>query len=63
MEKSVLNSSTIEELTARNEELKKQNEVLQAKINWLEEQFRLSQHQKLGTSSEKTNPDQLELSL
>ncbi|MGG0720559.1 IS66 family transposase, partial [Robertmurraya massiliosenegalensis] len=63
MEKSALNSSTIEELTARNAELEKQNEVLQAKINWLEEQFRLSQQHKFGTSSEKTNPDQLKLSL
>jgi len=55
--------STIEELQARNAELKKQNEALQAKIKWLEEQFRLSQHKKFGASSEKTNPDQLELPL
>lgn len=57
------NESTIEELQARNAELKKQNEALQAKIKWLEEQFRLSQHKKFGTSSEKTNPDQLEFPL
>ncbi|WP_342580823.1 IS66 family transposase [Ureibacillus sp. FSL W7-1570] len=57
------NESTIEELQARNAELKKQNEALQAKIKWLEEQFRLSQHKKFGASSEKTNPDQLELPL
>lgn len=64
MEKNVLkNSFTIEELSVRNAELEKQNEVLQAKLKWFEEQFRLSQHQKFGTSSEKTNPDQLELSL
>ncbi len=30
------NESTIEELQARNAELKKQNEALQAKIKWLE---------------------------
>jgi len=54
---------TIEELTAKNAELEKQNEVLLAKLNWLEEQFRLSQQQKFGASSEKTNPDQLALSL
>lgn len=57
------NESTIEELQARNAELEKQNEALQAKIKWLEEQFRLSQHKKFGASSEKTNPDQLELPL
>lgn len=54
---------TIEELTAKNTELVKQNEVLQAKLNWLEEQFRLSQQKKFGASSEKTNQDQLALSL
>lgn len=54
---------TIEELAAKNAELEKQKEVLEAKIKWLEEQFRLSQHKKFGTSSEKTNPDQLELPL
>lgn len=64
MEKNVLkNTISIEELSARNAELEKQNEVLQAKLKWFEEQFRLSQHQKFGSSSEKTNPDQIELSL
>lgn len=64
MEKTTsVTSSTIEELTAKNAELEKQNEVLQAKLNWLEEQFRLSQQRKFGASSEKSNPDQLALSL
>ncbi|WP_445683447.1 IS66 family transposase [Sporosarcina sp. FSL K6-6792] len=64
MEKSVaVISSTIEELAAKNMELEKQNEALQAKLNWLEEQFRLSQQRKFGASSEKTNPDQIALSL
>lgn len=64
MKKDVeVNSPTIEELAAKNAALEKQNEVLQAKIKWFEEQFRLSQHQKFGTSSEKNNPDPLELSL
>jgi len=54
---------TIEELAAKNAELEKQNEVLQAKLNWLEEQFRSSQQQKFGASSENTNTDQLALSL
>ena len=64
MEKlAAVSQSTIEELEARNTELEKQNEALQAKLKWFEEQFRLSQQQKFGASSEKTNPDQLALSL
>ncbi len=54
---------TIEELAAKNADLEKQKEVLEAKIKWLEEQFRLSQQKKFGASSEKTNPDQIELPL
>lgn len=54
---------TIEELAAKNADLEKQKEVLEAKIKRLEELYRLSQQKKYGTSSEKTNPDQLELSL
>lgn len=64
MEKlETISSSTIEELLTKNRELEKQNEALQAKLQWLEEQFRLSQQKKFGASSEKTNPDQLELPL
>lgn len=64
MEKLVaVTSPTIEELAAKNAELEKQNEALQAKLKWLEEQFRLSQQRKFGASSEKTNPDQIALSL
>ena len=64
MEKlAAVSQSTIEELETRNTELEKQNEALQAKLKWFEEQFRLSQQQKFGASSEKTNPDQLALSL
>jgi len=41
MEKNAqVNSSTIEEPAAKNAELEKQNEVLQAKLKWFEEQFR-----------------------
>lgn len=47
---------TIEYYKARNEEL-------EAKLRWYEEQFRLFQKQKYGASSEKTNEDQLTLSL
>ena len=39
--------------------LKFQNEELTAKLNWYEEQFRLSQQKRFGTSSEKTDIDQL----
>lgn len=55
--------ATIEKLSAENADLEKQKEVLEAKIKWLEEQFRLSQQKKFGASSEKSNPDQLELPL
>lgn len=55
--------ATIEELAAKNVDLEKQKEVLEAKIKWLEEQFRLSQQKKFGASSEKSNPDQIELHL
>lgn len=54
---------TIEELARRNAELEKQNEVLLAKLNWWEAQFRLSQQKRFGASSEKTNTDQLALTL
>lgn len=36
-----------------------QIEELTAKLNWYEEQFRLNQQKRFGSSSEKTNPDQL----
>lgn len=54
---------TIEELAKKNAALEKQNEALLAKLNWLEAQFRLSQQKKFGASSEKTNQDQLALTL
>ena len=64
MEKNIhIHTPTIETLAERNAVLEKENAVLQAKIKWLEEQFRLSQHKKFGTSSEKTHPDQMELPL
>lgn len=56
-------TQTIEELTTQNEQLTQEIESLQAKINWLEEQFRLSQQRKFGVSSEKSHPDQIELQL
>lgn len=45
-------------------ELGRQAEALTAKVQWYEEQFRLSQQKRFGSSSEKTrNPDQQELPL
>ncbi|WP_413229405.1 transposase domain-containing protein, partial [Heyndrickxia sporothermodurans] len=35
--------------------------ALEAKLKWTEEQLRLLQKNRFGFSSEKTNPDQLEL--
>lgn len=52
---------TIEELQQQNTKLTKQNAELTAKLNWFEEQFRLSQQKRFGASSERTHPDQLEL--
>ncbi len=49
----------IEKLEQENMLLKQENAALQAKINWLEEQFRLSQHKQFGTSSEQTPQEQL----
>lgn len=52
---------TIEYYIERTEKLEMEKEELEAKLKWYEEQFRLSQQQKFGSSSEKTNPDQLSL--
>ena len=41
--------------------LEQKYEELTAKLNWYEEQFRLSQQKRFGSSSEKTNPDQLSI--
>ena len=51
----------IEELKNKCDLLEQQNAELTAKVNWYEEQFRLSQQKRFGSSSEKTNPDQLTL--
>jgi transposase len=54
MENRATTQPTIEELQQENAELK-------AKLAWFEEQFRLNQQKRFGSSSEKTNADQLEL--
>lgn len=48
-------------LEQQNAELQQQNAELTAKLNWFEEQFRLSQQRRFGRSSEQTHPDQVEL--
>lgn len=59
---------TIEELQKRCVELERQcvqleqqNAELTALLKWFKEQFRLSQHRQFGTSSERSNPEQLQL--
>lgn len=54
-------NATIEKLQEENGLLKQQNAELSAKVNWFEEQFRLSQHRQFGRSSEKTIPEQANL--
>lgn len=49
------------ELQNQNMLLIQQIEELTAKLNWYEEQFRLSQQKRFGSSSEKTNLDQLSI--
>lgn len=63
MENQANPSSTIEELQQQKAKLEQQNAELTAKLQWYEEQFRLAQHKRFGTSSEKTHPDQLEMNL
>lgn len=55
------NQESIEYYKERNEKLEIEKEALEAKLKWYEEQFRLSQQRRFGSSSEKTNPDQLSL--
>lgn len=52
---------TIEYYKAQNEKLEMEKEALEAKLKWYEEQFRLSQQRRFGSSSEKTDSDQLSL--
>ncbi len=51
--------STIEKLEEENNLLKQQNAELITKVNWYEEQFRLSKQREFGRSSEKSTPEQL----
>ncbi|NLJ72522.1 MAG: IS66 family transposase, partial [Syntrophomonadaceae bacterium] len=51
----------IEQLNDELLVLRQQNAELDAKVKWYEEQFRLSQQRRFGSSSEKTDPMQLDL--
>lgn len=52
---------SIEYYIDRTEKLELEKEELETKLKWYEEQFRLSQERRFGSSSEKTLPDQLSL--
>lgn len=51
----------VEELQNKCTQLEQQNAELKAKLNWFEEQYRLSQQRRFGRSSEQTQPEQLQL--
>src|SRR5690606_28038995 len=59
--KAQTSQDTIEYYIERTEKLEMEKEELEAKLKWYEEQFRLSQQHRFGSSSEKTNLDQLSL--
>ena len=54
-------AKTIEELENKCAFLEQENAELTAKLNWFEEQYRLSQQKRFGRSSEQTNPEQLQI--
>lgn len=56
-----IDETSIESLQNECALLKHENEELSAKLNWYEEQFRLSQQKRFGKSSEKTDPDQISI--
>jgi transposase len=60
---SLTPTPTREEYEAQVARLKQQVAELSAKLQWYEEQFRLAQKKRFGFSSEKTDPNQLELDL
>jgi transposase len=54
-------TSNIQELQQRCALLEQQVAELATKLRWYEEQFRLAQRRRFGSSSERTHPDQLQL--
>ena len=61
MENAINTNDKTEELQNEVSLLKHQNAELSAKLNWYEEQYRLSQHRLFGSSSERTLLDQINL--
>lgn len=61
MENTTKAPKTTEYYKEQAEKLQLEKEELEIKVKWYEEQFRLAQQKKFGSSSEKTNPDQLSL--
>src|SRR5450756_2020457 len=51
----------IEQLETTCQSQKLKIEMLEKKIDWMMEQFKLSQHQRFGASSEKSEYDQISL--
>jgi transposase len=58
---SITIENSNENLNYKCAKLEQEIEQLQIKLNWYEEQFRLSKHKQFGKSSEQTHPDQLSL--
>ena len=54
-------AKTLEELQNRCAQLEQEKAELTAKLNWFQEQLRLSQIKRFGTSSEQTHLDQLQI--
>lgn len=60
MKTTANNTATIEELEKRCKQLEQEKAVLVAKVEFLLEQFKLNQQRRFGSSSEKTDPNQLQ---
>ena len=57
-----IETMSIEELQKRCVQLERENAELTAKLNWLMEQLRLNKRRQFGVSSERTAPEQQQLS-
>ncbi len=61
MKKERIAPDTVEKLHTENDLLKQENAELKAKVNWYEEQIRLSRQKKFGSKSDRVDPEQLSL--
>jgi transposase len=57
----IIEMTTTESLLERNKYLERKVEELSSLVKYYEEMFRIYQHKKFGSSSEKTSPRQMEL--